>query len=741
MRAVMFVGSSARSRRSFSSGNSGVRSSKRRRLRARSGSWPLMTSTRSRAGFFSPRPAGRLTALELVALAQRELAHELGGDVDVLLGGQEAPHPQEAVALVAQVEVAGRPAPARWQASDRRRRPRRGRRRPASPGRSSRVGRRYAVGLALPLVAVGATVDAVVGAVAVLAPAPAPAAAAVTLVEVEPRPARRRRRRRRRRGRRRPGRPLDSAPPPGSASGSSTSLGPASEATARRRGVAGSRVAGRHRPWAPGSVGRCGPGRRRRRRARPSRAVRRAPARRSGGGVRPSPPAAGIVGGERRSGWPGSTPTLGRRRSRRGAAVGRGRRRSARPANATAADALAPHHGRRRRSLRARRARPTPAATGRLAAGRRAVTSGDPTNGADRRRRRPAREWHRRSRRARRWDAPARSMIMSMIWSLRARDDGLPPIARAMAWSCSRSFFCSAARSSSWASTLTHASHLGPSATLGPLTDGDTTTRALRSDRLRYSRERGSARRRCVRPVRAAQLTASGQHCAGGRPGVGAHRGPLVNGTGRWHRTGTEPVSGDGSQPGRWAATTGAHARVVSATGPPAGPSAEDRRPECGPSSARPTRRPISWWAATGGQVGGGRLGVAAARARHGRSRPGGRARLSRVWVRRRSGVAWSGSSSSRHVAQLVEAVDQSGQDSAVPVLEGPHLLLDVAGVARLVAGLDVDDEHVAAGGQERRGRRPACPRSSCRTSRWPPRPRRPPGRPAHRGRGRGRPR
>ena len=62
IRAVMFDGSAGFSRRSFSSGNSGVRSSNRGRWRACSGSPPLTVSMRSSAGFFSLRPAGRLTA-------------------------------------------------------------------------------------------------------------------------------------------------------------------------------------------------------------------------------------------------------------------------------------------------------------------------------------------------------------------------------------------------------------------------------------------------------------------------------------------------------------------------------------------------------------------------------------------------------------------------------------------------------------------------------------------------------
>ena len=60
MRAVMLAGSPGTSRLSFSSGNSGVRSSKRGRCRASSGVMPLTVSMRSRAGYFSLLPAGRL---------------------------------------------------------------------------------------------------------------------------------------------------------------------------------------------------------------------------------------------------------------------------------------------------------------------------------------------------------------------------------------------------------------------------------------------------------------------------------------------------------------------------------------------------------------------------------------------------------------------------------------------------------------------------------------------------------
>ncbi|CAB4598321.1 unannotated protein [freshwater metagenome] len=59
MRAVMLPGSSGLSRRSFSSGNRAVRSSKRGRSLALSGEPPLTVLISSRAGFFSLRPAVR----------------------------------------------------------------------------------------------------------------------------------------------------------------------------------------------------------------------------------------------------------------------------------------------------------------------------------------------------------------------------------------------------------------------------------------------------------------------------------------------------------------------------------------------------------------------------------------------------------------------------------------------------------------------------------------------------------
>ena len=59
MRAVTFSLAPGISRMSLESGNSGVRSSKRGRLRASSGSSPETVSIRSSAGYFSLFDAGR----------------------------------------------------------------------------------------------------------------------------------------------------------------------------------------------------------------------------------------------------------------------------------------------------------------------------------------------------------------------------------------------------------------------------------------------------------------------------------------------------------------------------------------------------------------------------------------------------------------------------------------------------------------------------------------------------------
>ncbi len=59
MRPVISFGSSVSSSFSFESGNSGVRSSNFTRLRASSGVMPLISSTRSSAGYFSLLACGR----------------------------------------------------------------------------------------------------------------------------------------------------------------------------------------------------------------------------------------------------------------------------------------------------------------------------------------------------------------------------------------------------------------------------------------------------------------------------------------------------------------------------------------------------------------------------------------------------------------------------------------------------------------------------------------------------------
>ena len=67
---------------------------------------PLISSTRSSAGYFSLLACGPRRALDEVALAQREAAHLRRRHVDVLRAGQVAAGAQEAVALVAEVEQA-----------------------------------------------------------------------------------------------------------------------------------------------------------------------------------------------------------------------------------------------------------------------------------------------------------------------------------------------------------------------------------------------------------------------------------------------------------------------------------------------------------------------------------------------------------------------------------------------------------------------------------------------------------
>ena len=106
IRAVMFVGSSASSILSFWSGNNGVRSSKRRRSRAWSGSLPLTASMRSSAGFFSLRPAGRLAPVRWSPLRRPNCRTCFTETYTSSFDGEVAVHPEEAVALVAQVEPA-----------------------------------------------------------------------------------------------------------------------------------------------------------------------------------------------------------------------------------------------------------------------------------------------------------------------------------------------------------------------------------------------------------------------------------------------------------------------------------------------------------------------------------------------------------------------------------------------------------------------------------------------------------
>ena len=71
-----------------------------------SGGRPLTEWISSTAGFFSLRPAGRLIAGHVVALAQPVLAGQLDRHVRVALAGEVVVDAEEAVALVAQVEVA-----------------------------------------------------------------------------------------------------------------------------------------------------------------------------------------------------------------------------------------------------------------------------------------------------------------------------------------------------------------------------------------------------------------------------------------------------------------------------------------------------------------------------------------------------------------------------------------------------------------------------------------------------------
>ena len=72
----------------------------------------------------------------------------------------------------------------------------------------------------------------------------------------------------------------------------------------------------------------------------------------------------------------------------------------------------------------------------------------------------------------------------------------------------------------------------------------------------------------------------------------------------------------------------------------------------------------------------------------------------SEVWVRSATGVGWSGSSSMRQGPRASSPSTRPAEDAAVPGLERLDLLVEVAGVAGLVGGLDVDEEQVGAVGQ-----------------------------------------
>ena len=106
IRAVMFDGSRRALEREALSGNSGVRSSKRGRSRRLLGvlAVDLVDPQQRRVLLVAERRAAG--ALEVVALAQPELAGLLHRHVHVVARRQEAADAQEAVALVAQVEVA-----------------------------------------------------------------------------------------------------------------------------------------------------------------------------------------------------------------------------------------------------------------------------------------------------------------------------------------------------------------------------------------------------------------------------------------------------------------------------------------------------------------------------------------------------------------------------------------------------------------------------------------------------------
>ena len=104
MRAVRLSWSPGCSRTSFSSGNSGVRSSKRGAVARLVGIEPEIVSIRMQRRVLLVAARGTEGALEGVALAKGEVPRLADRDVDVLVGREVALAAQEAVALVAQVE-------------------------------------------------------------------------------------------------------------------------------------------------------------------------------------------------------------------------------------------------------------------------------------------------------------------------------------------------------------------------------------------------------------------------------------------------------------------------------------------------------------------------------------------------------------------------------------------------------------------------------------------------------------
>ena len=104
MREVMFSFSPTVSSRSRSSGNSGVRSSKRRRVLRLLGVEARDRVDAEQRGVLLVARRGPARALDRVALAEGEALRLADRDVDVLGRRQVALRADEAVALVAQVE-------------------------------------------------------------------------------------------------------------------------------------------------------------------------------------------------------------------------------------------------------------------------------------------------------------------------------------------------------------------------------------------------------------------------------------------------------------------------------------------------------------------------------------------------------------------------------------------------------------------------------------------------------------